>query len=110
VPEPILTATTTMLCPHGAAVQVVPSSDRLLIEGQPALTVLDTFVIAACPNVDANGNPMPCLTVQWTVPSPTVSINGIAGLTSSSVGLCMATAGVPQGPVTIAATQERVLG
>jgi hypothetical protein len=110
VPDAILTATTAMVCPHGGIVQAVPTNSRLLIEGAAALTVNDAFVVTGCPNVDGSGDPAPCLTVQWPAPSSTMLINGIAALSQTSVSLCMAGNGSPQGPVTITATQDRVLG
>jgi hypothetical protein len=97
-----------MFCPHGGVVQAAPSNFRLMIAGNPALTINDTFVVAGCANVDASGNPAPCLIVQWPTPPPTVLINGIPALTQTSFGLCMAAGGLPQGPVRIAVTQPRV--
>jgi hypothetical protein len=101
-----LTKAATMQCPHGGQVQAVPSNSRA--KGDDfLLTVADTFTISGCAFTLPPGTPSPCLTVQWIVSDMRVKA-GAATLSEGSSGLCMSGANVPQGPVTIVVTQQRV--
>lgn len=101
-----LTKSTTMLCPHGGQVQAVPSNTRARGDAF-ILTQNDTFTIAGCVFTIPPGSPSPCVKVQWLVADTRVK-TGSATLSQSSTGLCMSAANVPQGPVNIAVTQQRV--
>lgn len=104
----LLTAASTMLCPHGGTVLAVPGSNRASAGG-PILRVSDTTTIAGCAFAPG-GVPSPCVTVQWTAPAGRVRHGGDPVLTEASVGLCLAATQAPQGSVQIAATQARVSG
>lgn len=104
----LLTASSTMTCPHGGTVMATPGSSRASA-GAPILRASDTTTIAGCafaPGGAAN----PCVSVQWSAPAGRVQHSGDAVLTESSVGLCLAATQAPQGTVLIAATQARVSG
>jgi hypothetical protein len=103
---PTLTQSATMLCPHGGQVQAVPAQVRAKA-GAPVLTSADAFPIAGCPFTLPSGTPSPCLQVTWLVPDTRVKA-GAATLSSSDVGLCVNAASVPQGPVSVVNTQQRV--
>lgn len=100
-----LTVSTTMQCPHGGQVQVVPSNARAKASAL-ILTQADTFLIAGCAFVIGTV-PSPCMTVQWVVADVRVKA-GAATLSEGDTGLCMAATGAPQGPVSIVNTQQRV--
>ncbi len=108
---PLLTAATSMTCPHGGTVMPVPGATRGIIDS-PILRVNDTFTVAGCPFVLPGPPPVPspCVTVQWSGPSPRVSHAGAPALTQASVGLCSAATQAPQGPVIIGGGQPRVSG
>lgn len=101
-----LTKATAMQCPHAGQVQAVPSNTRAKSDDY-LLTQSDTFTISGCPFTLPNGQPSPCLTVQWVVADMRVKA-GSATLSEGATGLCMNGMQVPQGPVTVVVTQQRV--
>jgi hypothetical protein len=106
---PSLTAASTLLCPHGGVVSIIPADPRATAGGAPIATIADTFIIAGCVFV-LGIVPSPCVQVQWIVPGLRVKAGGGQALDAGSVGLCLAATGVPQGPVSVLATQPRVTG
>ncbi|WP_433796244.1 hypothetical protein [Actinoplanes sp. CA-252034] len=100
-----LTVNTTMQCPHGGQVRATPANTRA---GSDAylLTTGDTFTVAGCA-FSTTAGPSPCLSVTWLVSDLRVSA-GSPTLSASSSGLCMNALNVPQGPVSVVATQSRV--
>jgi hypothetical protein len=107
---PSLTAASTLLCPHGGTVAIVPSSTRATAGGAPIATTADTFTIAGCVFTLPGPVPSPCVRVQWIVPELRVKHGGAPALDAGSVGLCLAATGAPQGPVSIQPAQSRVKG
>lgn len=105
---PLLTAASTMMCPHGGTVTATPGSSRAQAAG-PILRGSDTFVIAGCP-FNISGAPNPCVSVTWVQTATRVKHGGDFALNQSSVGLCVAGDQAPQGTVLIAATQTSVSG
>jgi hypothetical protein len=105
---PLLTAASTMMCPHGGTVQAVPGSTQVVVDA-PALRMSDTFIIAGCP-FNIAGAPSPCVTVQWVQGAARVKVAGDFVLNEASVGLCLAATQAPQGTVIIAATQPTAAG
>jgi hypothetical protein len=102
----VLTAASTMFCPHGGTVMATPGSST----GSAGATILrssDSFTVVGCAFAPG-GVPSPCVTVQWTTTATRVQDNNNPVLTESSVGLCLAATQAPQGPVQIAATQAQV--
>jgi hypothetical protein len=104
---PALTAASTMMCPHGGQVQVVPSNLRAKADAY-LLTQSDTFVVAGCAFTIPPSVPSPCIKVQWIVADTSVKAGGNPTLSQSDTGLCLNAQQAPQGPVTIANTQSRV--
>jgi hypothetical protein len=107
---PSLTAASTLMCPHGGQVTIIPSNSRAVAGGAPIATTADTFVIAGCPFTLPGPTPSPCIQVQWIVPGLRVKAGGGQAVDAGSVGLCIAATGAPQGPVSVLATQPRVKG
>lgn len=103
---PALTAGSTLQCPHGGQVQIVPSNARAKASGQLLATSSDIFSVVGC-LFNVNGAPSPCLTVQWMVSDLQVRA-GAATLSQGSVGLCMNGMQAPQGPVVVVVTQSAV--
>ena len=96
------------ICPHGGQVQEVPAQTRVLVSGQPVVTVAGSHLVAGCPAVTPGGTPQPCLTVQWLVPAVRVQGMGAPAILNSSASLCV---GSPApGPATVMMTQTRVQG
>ena len=104
----LLTAGSTMMCPHGGTVTAVPGQSQAVCDA-PILRGSDTFTIAGCV-FNVSGVASPCVTVQWVQTAMRVQAGGDFVLNESSVGLCLAATQAPQGTVIIAATQPKVEG
>lgn len=104
-----VTVAATLQCPHGGTVQIVSANTHARADGAFLATASDTFTIAGCPfQIPATPPiPSPCVRVQWLVPDMQVTVGGNPTISRSSAGLCLSAAGVPQGPVSVAATQAR---
>jgi hypothetical protein len=103
---PALTSASTMQCPHGGQVQVVPSNTRVKADAY-LLTQADTFTIVGCSFTIPPSVLSPCLSVQWVVSDLRVKA-GAATLSQSDTGLCLNAQNAPQGSVLIVNTQSRV--
>ncbi len=94
----------TVLCAHGGQAQPTAPNPRVLVGGQPTVTMAAPYVVAGCtlpPPAAANG---PCVTAQWVTAATRVTANGQPLLLIDSQALC-----APTGtPLTVAATQTRV--
>lgn len=104
----LLTAASTMMCPHGGTVTAIPSQTRASA-GDPILLGSDTFIVAGCA-FNIASVPSPCITVQWIVTATRVQAGGAFVLNESSVGFCLAATMAPQGAVLILNTQPSVEG
>jgi hypothetical protein len=104
----LLTAASTLMCPHGGTVVATPGSTKAMADA-PVLRGSDTFVIAGCPLVIATV-PHPCVSINWMQTATRVKHGGDFALNEASVGLCVAADQTPQGAVVIAATQAKVSG
>jgi hypothetical protein len=106
-----LVSGSTLQCPHGGSVSVSPTNSSVKADSDNMVLMSDTFTISGCSfQIPAAPSPIPspCVQVQWVVPDTRVKINGTPTLSESSVGLCLAASGLPQGPVTVANTQQKV--
>jgi hypothetical protein len=104
----LLTAASTMMCPHGGSVTAGPGSTRASA-GAPVLRGSDSFVIAGC-TFAPGGAAHPCVSVNWAATATRVKHGGAFVLNQASVGLCVAGDQAPQGTVLIVATQARASG
>jgi hypothetical protein len=104
-----LTTMSSLQCPHGGTVQIT-SSNKASAGGGTMVTTADTFTVSGCSfQIPATPPiPSPCATVQWVVADMRSKVNGAPTLSTSSVGLCLSAAQVPQGPVVIAQAQTQV--
>lgn len=102
-----ITLDATLQCPHGGKVAIV-STNTSTRAGTAMATVADQFLIAGCAFQLPGPVPSPCVKVQWMVPDVKTRINGNPTLSASSVGMCLSAAQVPQGPVIVASTQQKV--
>jgi hypothetical protein len=110
MPGPLLHVGATVICPHAAGqVTAIPSAPRVLVSGQPVVTLADQFLIAGCP-FTVGTKPQPCVRVQWLVPAARVLVNGAPAILQTSVGLCLSADQIPAGPPNAVAVQPRVIG
>jgi hypothetical protein len=102
----ILHVGASVLCAHGGQAQPTVSSPRVRVAGQPVVTVTAPYSVAACPFTTPAGNPLPCVTGQWTTAATRVRVQGQPVLLQDSQATT-----IPNGvPLTVAATQIRVKG
>ena len=103
MPAPALHLGAVVMCSHAGQATPVAPFPRVLLSGQPAVTLSSPYVIAGCA-LTGTPNP-PCATAQWLVGATRVLAGGVpvASMTGSST--CVPT-GTPLVPVT---AQTRVL-
>ncbi len=106
---PILTTTSTVICPHGGQAQLVTSNTEILFDGAPALLLTDVHPIIGCTFV-AGLVYMPCLTIQWLTGATQTQLRGTPLLLQNSIGLCLNAAQVPQGVAIVVQTQTQATG
>jgi hypothetical protein len=106
---PLLTAASTLMCPHGGTVVATPGATRASACA-PVLRGSDTFGIVGCTFSTPATGPHPCVSVNWVQTGTRVKHGGDLALNQASVGLCIAGDQTPQGTVLIAATQASVSG
>lgn len=93
------------MCMHGGQAQPTVPNPRVLVSGQPVVTLVAPYVVAGCPFVPPGGNG-PCVTAQWVVGATRVLVGGAPVLLQASQAVC-----VPTGtPLQILVTQLRVQG
>ncbi len=92
-----------VLCAHGGQATPTAPNPRVMVSGQPTVTIAAPYMIAGCvlpPPTAANG---PCVTANWLVGSTRVLSNGQPLVVLSSQAIC-----APTGtPLIIAMTQVR---
>ncbi len=96
----------TVLCAHAGQAQPTVPNPRVLVNGQPTVTIACPYVIAGCalpPPPAANG---PCVTAQFVTAATRITSNGQPLLLIDSQALCVPT-GTPLLPIV---TQVRVTG
>ena len=96
----------TVMCSHGGSAQPTVVAPRVLVSGQPVVTIAAPWVVAGCalpPPPTANG---PCLTAQFVTSAARVMAMGQPVLVIDSQAIC-----APTGtPLVVAYTQTRVTG
>jgi hypothetical protein len=94
----------TVLCMHGGQAQPTVPNPRVLVSGQPIVTMPAPYMVAGCampPPIAGNG---PCVLANWVTAATRVTSNGQLLLLFDSQAIC-----VPTGtPLLIVATQTRV--
>jgi hypothetical protein len=99
-----LTVASILMCPHGGSVQAAGASSKATARGAALLTKAASFTIAGCPFQLPGPTPSPCLTVEWVLTDGCVKVGGAETLSTSSIGVCKAASGAPQGTVIVAHT------
>lgn len=96
----------TVLCSHAGQAQPTVVNPRVLVSGQPTVTLPGPWVVAGCvlpPPPAANG---PCVTAQFVTSATRVMSNGQPLLLLDSQAIC-----APTGtPLMIVVTQTRATG
>jgi hypothetical protein len=103
MPAPILHLGATVLCTHAGQAMPVAPFPRVLLSGQPAVTLTSPYAVAGCA-LTGTPNP-PCATAQWIAGAVRVMAGGAPVVTMAGQSVCMPT-GTPLMPVV---AQTRVL-
>lgn len=105
MPGPLLHVGATVLCAHGGTATPTAPNPRVLVSGQPSVTMTAPYAIAGCP-FSTPGGPMPCITGQWVMAATRVFSNGQPLVLMDSQAVCTPN-GTPLLPVS---AQTRVIG
>ena len=105
MPGPLLHVGATVLCAHAGQAQPTAPNPRVLVGGQPTVTIAAPYVVAGCV-FNVSGAPSPCVTAQWVTAATRVFSNGQPLLLLDSQAIC-----APNGtPLLAVAAQPRVTG
>jgi hypothetical protein len=105
VPGFVVHVGATVLCSHAGQAQPTQPSVRVLLGGQPAVTISAPWTVAGCAMPPPNAGNGPCVTGQWLTGSTRVLADGQPLIVQSSSSVC-----TPTGtPMIVVATQTRVL-
>ena len=103
MPAPVLHLGATVLCAHAGPAQPLSPFPRVLVSGQPIVTIASPYAITGCA---LTGTPAPpCVTGQWMVGAVRVLAGAVPVVIQSGQAMCIPT-GTPLLPV---AVQPRVL-
>jgi hypothetical protein len=103
MPAPVLHLGASVLCSHAGPATPLAPFPRVLLSGQPAVTIASPYAITGCA-LSASGTP-PCVTGQWLLGAARVLAGGTPLATMAGQSTCIPT-GTPMLPV---ASQLRVL-
>jgi hypothetical protein len=104
MPGPIVHLGATVTCFHAGQAQPTAPFPRVLVSGQPVVTLATPYVVAGCPFIPPGGNG-PCATGQWITGAARVMAGGAPVIVQTSQAVC-----APTGTgLLILVTQPRVL-
>lgn len=103
MPAPVLHLGATVLCSHAGQATPLSPFPRVLLSGQPAVTIASPYAVAGC-SLSTTSTP-PCVTGQWLAGAVRVLAGGVPVATMLGSSTCIPT-GAPMMPV---AAQARVL-
>jgi hypothetical protein len=94
----------TVICTHAGQAQPTVPNPRVLVSGQPTVTMAAPYVIAGCA-LTGTPNP-PCVTATWVLGATRVFSGGQPLLLQDRQSVCVA----PGTPLQILVTQLRAKG
>lgn len=102
MPAPVLHLGAVVLCSHAGPATPTTPFPRVLLSGQPAVTIASPYTITGCA---LTGSAPPCVTGQWITGAVRVLAGGVPLATMTGASTCIPT-GTPMLPVS---AQPRVL-
>jgi hypothetical protein len=104
--DALIERSATVTCSHQGTASPTTTSTRVKASNQAIVTQTGTWTISSCTYTTAAGNPLPCVTAQWTSAATRVKSGGEAVLLETSQATT-----VPNGvSLTVSNTQQRVKG
>jgi len=95
----------TVICAHAGQALATSPNPRVLVGGQPVVTMAAPYTVVGCPFVPPGGNG-PCVTAQWVTAATRVLAGGVPVVLQDSLSVC-----APTGtPLQVLVTQLRVRG
>ena len=79
----------TVTCMHGGQAMPTMPNPRVRVAGQPAVTAVAPYTVAACPFVSPA--PGPCVTAQWITMALRIRIQGQPAVLQDSQAICAPT-------------------
>jgi len=105
MPGPLLHLGSTVMCSHGGHAMPTAPNPRVLVSGQPVVTMPAPYAVAGCAFVPPGGNG-PCVTAQWVTSATRVMVAGQPVVLLDSQAIC-----TPTGtPLIATVSQTRVIG
>jgi len=89
MPAPILHLGATVTCMHAGPAQPMAPFPRVLVSGQPVITLSTPYVITGC-GLTGSGAP-PCTTAQWVSGAVRVMAGGSPVITQTGQAVCVPT-------------------
>lgn len=105
---PILTTSSTVMCPHGGLAQLFTSNTQALVDGAPILLLTDIHPIVGCPFTPVAYSP--CVSIRWVTAATQTLVQRVPVLLQTSVGLCLNAAQAPQGSAIVVQVQQKAKG
>jgi hypothetical protein len=106
---PLLTTTSTVMCPHAGRALLLSTNTEALIDGAPALLETDVHPVVGCTFWSGPAY-MPCVLIRWSAGATQAKLHGVPVLLQSSVGVCYNGLQAPQGVALVVQTQTRAQG
>jgi hypothetical protein len=103
MPGNLLTASSTITCPHGGTAILITSNLRVSAGGSPVLLETDIHAVAGCP-FTIGTKYSPCIRIEWSAGAARVKTTQPV-LVQSSIGKCISAEGAIQGTAIIINTQ-----
>jgi len=105
MPGFLLHAGAQVICGHGGQALPTVTFPRVMVSGQPVVTMSAPYSIGGCP-FTTPGGPLPCVTAQWVTSAVRVMAGGAPVLLQDSQAVT-----VPNGvPLSVLVVQPRVKG
>ncbi len=89
MPAPVLHLGATVICMHAGPATPLTPFPRVLVSGQPVVTLSTPYAIAGCALI-GTPNP-PCVTAQWVMGALRVMAGGVPILLQTSQAVCVPT-------------------
>jgi len=105
---PILTTTSTVMCPHGGMAQLVTTNTEARVDGAPLLLQTDVHPIVGCTFTPVAYSP--CVTIRWVSAATRTAVRNVPVLLQTSIGLCLNAAQAPQGTAIVVQVQQKAKG
>lgn len=103
MPGPIMHLGAIVTCTHAGQAQPLSPVPRVLVSGQPVVTVASPYAVAGCA-LTGTPNP-PCVTGQWVAGAVRVLVLGLPVAVQAGQSVCVPT-GTPMLPIS---AQPRVI-